>query len=392
MVLSPKIEPIVAWLIDGAPGADQPDAVLQQLCDGLYDSGLPLHRVAVFVRTLHPNAMGRRLLWLAGSSVSISEAPHEVLSQETFLRSPAQWVAHRGEEFRAVLEDGFANDAFPVLAELHAEGVTDYLALPLNFTNGETHVATWSTCRAGGFTDHDLAAIREVVRPLSRVAEIFALRRTASNLLNTYVGRNSGEQILGGRIRRGDVEEIHSVIWLSDLRGFTRLSESRPGHEVIALLNSYFDCLVPAIESAGGEVLKFMGDGVLAIFPIAAASETPAVCQAALKAALEASGRLENWNREHADAETPSLRFGLALHHGRLLYGNIGSGGRLDFTAIGPAVNLAARLESLAAERSREIVLSASFAESCPMPTASIGHFTLRGVGERQEVFVPGQD
>ena len=179
-----------------------------------------------------------------------------------------------------------------MLHELRAEGATDYVAFPLPFTDGTVHVATWTTRQPGGFTARQFADLEAVIAPLTRVAEIRALRRTATNLLNTYVGRQAGERILAGKIRRGFVEEIRAAIWLSDMRGFTALSERLPPQELVDLLNRYFDCQVPPILDHGGEVLKFIGDGLLAIFPLAETATTRGeVCRRALACALDARRR-----------------------------------------------------------------------------------------------------
>jgi adenylate cyclase len=216
---------------------------------------------------------------------------------------------------------------------------------------------------------------------LARVAEVRALRRTASILLDTYVGHDAGERILAGRIRRGDIEEIHAAIWLSDMRGFTALADSLPPPVLIDLLNRYFDCQVPVILGHGAEVLKFMGDGLLAIFTIA--SNEAEVCKRALTAARQAQANVAAL----ADSAMPGLRFGLALHIGEVLYGNIGSGNRLDFTCIGPAVNCAARIEKLTSQLRRAILASGEFVRHCPGEFISLGEFSLAGFSAPQLVF-----
>ncbi len=200
-------------------------------------------------------------------------------------------------------------------------------------------------------------------------------------------GAAPGERILEGRVRRGDIERIEAVILLADLRGFTSLSNTLPGDLVIELLNGWFDALVPAIEAAGGEVLKFIGDGLLAIFPL---TEGPApACNAALAAVEVARKALATFNAGLRARGGPELRWGIALHRGEVLYGNIGSATRLDFTTIGPAVNLTARLETLARDLGRDLVVSAAVAGHCPDGLAALGRFTLRGFTEPQEVFAP---
>ncbi len=374
---------IVDWLTDGARSAPRPETVLAEMCDQLVHAGIPLWRVAVFVRTLHPEIMGRRFIWQPDVGVTINEGLFDLLETERFQNSPFVAVMKSGRTIRRQLADRDSPEEFSIFRELRAEGATDYLATPLIFTNGSVHVATWSTRQVGGFTDEQIAGLEAIVRPLARVAEIRALQRTASNLLDTYVGHHAGERILAGRIRRGHTETIRSVIWLSDMRGFTSMADRLPQQMLVDLLNRYFDCQVPAILKHGGEVLKFIGDGLLAIFPMAEDTKhAREACDRALAAAREAQV-----NIDAIDAPTHGIRFGLALHLGEVLYGNIGSGNRLDFTCIGPAVNLAARLEKLAASLERTIILSAEFAEHSRVDLEPLGEFAVAGFAAAQKAF-----
>jgi adenylate cyclase len=381
LMTDPNIKAIADWLIDGARSAPLPQDVLSQLCDRLVACGIPLWRVAVFVRTLHPEVMGRRFVWRPGAEVESTEAPYELLETAVFRDSPITRVYQTGRTIRRKLADPDGAVDFPVLAELRAEGVTDYLASPLVFTDGAIHAVTCTTRQPDGFTDSEVAALKAIMTPLARVAEIRALRRTASVLLDTYVGHDAGERILGGRIRRGDIEEIHAAIWLSDMRGFTALADRQPPRVLIDLLNRYFDCQVPVILDHGAEVLKFMGDGLLAIFTIA--GDETEVCKRALAAARQAQANVAVL----ASSVMPGLRFGLALHIGDVLYGNIGSGNRLDFTCIGPAVNFAARIEKLAGELGRGVLASHEFAKHCRSEFTALGEFTLPGFSAAQLVF-----
>jgi adenylate cyclase len=376
-----EIKEIVDWLIDGARSAPQPAQVLAQLSERLVACGIPLWRVAVFVRTLHPQVMGRRFIWRPGTEVEVSEAPFELLESADFLENPIAQVYATGRALRRKLTDLDCAVDFPVLSELRAEGITDYLASPLVFTDGAIHAVTCTTRQAGGFTDAQIAGIEAIITPLARVAEIRALRRMGSTLLDTYVGHDAGERILAGHIRRGDIEEIHAAIWLSDMRGFTALADSLPPPVLIDLLNRYFDCQVPVILDHGAEVLKFMGDGLLAIFNIAG-NETE-VCERALAAARRAQANIAALS----DSAMPGLRFGLALHIGDVLYGNIGSGNRLDFTCIGPAVNCAARIEKLTSQLGRAVLASGEFARHCAGEFTPLGEFRLAGFSTPQLVF-----
>jgi adenylate cyclase len=378
---------VVDWLVDGARTAATLQDALGQLCERLLAGGLPLHRVAVFVRTLHPDVMGQRLLWRPGEEVAISDADYAMLESETYQRSPVRIVFRTAQPIRLPVEAADCPQDYPIVAELRTEGVSDYLIQPLPFTSGEVDAISWTTTRPGGFDLSELAALEAVRLPLARLVEIYTLRHTAINLLDTYVGRHAGERILGGRIRRGDIERIEAVIMLTDLRDFTTLSDRLPGDEVIRLLNSYFDCVVPTIEAHGAEVLKFIGDGLLAIFAVT--GDVGAACRAALAVSEEARAAIAAANAERQRAGEPLLRHAMALHVGDVLYGNIGSAKRLDFTTIGPAVNLTARLETLARDLGRDLVVSARFAAHSPETLASLGTFRLRGFREAQEVFAP---
>lgn len=378
----------LAWLADGARSAETSEAVLAQLCARLTDIGVPLSRVAVFVRTLNPNNIGRRFIWRSSSEpVEILDGEFDLLSSDDYLRNPIAVVQRDGRPIRRRLIDPNSPMDYPVLHEFKAGGVTDYLASPLIATDGLVHVASWNTTDPGGFSAAHILVLESVVPLLARVAEIRALRRTVVTLLDTYVGHQSGERILAGRIRRGATEMIRAVIWLSDLRGFTQMTERLPGPTVIAMLNRYYDCQIPPILECGGEVLKLIGDGLLAIFPVASEAVEAGVCNQALSAARDFRRRVAELKDPAGDGSVGRLRFGLALHIGELLWGNIGGGNRLDFTSIGPAINLAARLEKVSAELGRSVLVSADFARHCQGRLSPVGDFALKGIAQRTEAF-----
>ena len=379
---------VVDWLTDGARSAQRPEAMLAELCDRLVQAGIPLWRVSIFVRTLHPEIVGRRFIWQRGGGVTITEGLFDLLDTDRFQNSPILAVIKSSHAIRQRLTDGTNAQEFSIYRELRDQGATDYLASPLIFTDGSVHVATWSTQQAGGFTDGQIAAIEIIAAPFTRVAEIRALQRTAANLLDAYVGHHAAERILAGQIRRGHTERIHSVIWLSDMRDSTALADRLPPQTLVDLLNRYFDCQVPAILQHGGEVLKFMGDGLLAIFPVAGGTtEARAVCAQALAAAREAQDNIATIEDPTLLGNAHGIRFGLALHLGEVLYGNIGSMNRLDFTCIGPAVNLAARLEKLAGHLGRSVILSADFAQYAEAQVYKLGDFDIAGFTGKQKAF-----
>jgi len=372
-----QMQELLEWLIDGVPGVRSPLDVADRIGRDLAAEGVPLLRLGVFVRTLHPNVLGRAFIWERGKPSRVAELTPQVSASRDFLHSPVTWVYEHRAEWR--WRAGEPDQGYGVLRDLGQKGCVDYVAMPLSFSNGEVHVVTYAT--DVGFTDEHVGAFRRLAPPLARVAEIFALRRVATTLLETYLGKVSGGRVMAGQIQRGDVETIRAAIWFSDLRGFTAMSSRRSPKQMIETLNRVFECQVPAIEKRGGEVLKFIGDGLLAIFPIA--DDARARCTAALEGAREAFTAVEQL------ADDEPLHIGLALHVGDVEYGNIGGPSRLDFTAIGSAVNLAARLEGVASKTGRPLVMSAEFAQASGRPCEDLGAFELKGIATPQHVFAP---
>jgi adenylate cyclase len=381
-----ELQNLSDWIIDGARSKPVPTEMMAEVCERMLQAGLPLWRVGFFVRTLHPDILGRNFVWRPGQEVVIGTVDFDIRESEAFRHSPLAIVFREGREVRCRVDDP-GSPHFPVFDELRAEGVTDYIAIPLLFIDGTVNASSWTTQQPGGFTDDELAAVRAVVTPVTRIIEIVSARRTASLLLDTYVGNRAGERILGGQIRRGHNETMHAAIWLSDLRGFTALSDRLPAETVVDILNHYFDCQVAAIREHGGEILKFMGDGLLAVFPIDEyVGDIHQVCSSVLEAARQSRASVEAMHYPIADT-VERFRFGVALHVGQILYGNIGGGNRLDFTCIGPAVNLAARLEKMAGKLHRTVVASGAFAGFCRGQWTDLGEFPIAGFAKAERVF-----
>ena len=381
-----ELREINEWMIGGARSAPTPAQMMAECCERLVRAGLPLWRVGVFVRTLHPEIYGRHFFWRPGAEVETGTVDHDILDAPEFAVSPLWPVLKQGLEVRARFDDP-ASSRFPIVEDLRPEGVTDYVAVPLFNTDGPPNASSWTTKQPGGFTEEQLSAIRGIAVPLARYIEIITLRRTASLLLDTYVGNRAGEKILGGQIRRGHADTMDAAIWLSDLRGFTALSDRLPSETVVEILNLYFDCQVSAIRANGGEVLKFMGDGLLAVFPVDEyVGDEAQVCSRVLEAARESRAGVKALQFPNGD-DVERFRFGLALHLGRVLYGNIGGGNRLDFTCIGPAVNLAARLEKIASRLGRTVVASERFAGICEGGWSDLGEFPVAGFSKAARVY-----
>jgi adenylate cyclase len=383
---APELQKLTDWLIDGARSAGNPAGMMAETCERMVQVGIPLWRAGVFIRTLHPDIFGRNFVWRPGAEVEVGTVDFNILDAPEFKASPLAIVFTQAKEVRGRLYDPQTR-GFPIFDDMRAEGMTDYIALPLLFTDGSVHASSWTTKQPGGFTDEELAALRSLIPVLARLAEIIEWRRTSSILLDTYVGNRAGAKIMGGQIRRGHTESMHAAIWLSDLRGFTALSDRLPAETVVEILNQYFDCQVASIRAHGGEVLKYMGDGLLAVFPIDEyVGDDQQVCSHVLSAAYEARAAVADMQFPVGDT-IEQFRFGVALHVGRILYGNIGGGNRLDFTCIGPAVNLAARLEKIASRLRRTVVASEGFAGICRGEWSDLGEFPIAGFSKAERVY-----
>ena len=381
-----ELQKIIDWMIDGARSAITPSQMMVECCERLIQAGLPVWRVGVFLRTLHPDFYGISFIWKPGAEVRIGTVDFTFLDSPEFQNSPMMIVFQQGLEVRAHANDP-ASKRFPIIEDLRVEGVTDYIALPLMFMDGAINASSWTTRQPGGFTDEQLGALRALTPALARYCEIVQSRRIATMLLDTYVGNRAGERIMGGQIRRGHTETMHAAIWLSDLRGFTALSDRLPAETVVDILNHYFDCQVAAIREHGGEVLKYMGDGLLAVFPIDEyVGDDQKVCSRVLEAARESRASVDALHYPVGE-NVERFRFGVALHVGNILYGNIGGGNRLDFTCIGPAINLAARLEKIASRLHRTVVASEGFAGICSGGWSDLGEFPIAGFSKAQRVF-----
>ena len=314
------VRKIADWLIDGARSARAAPDLLSELCERLVAAGIPLWRTGIFIQTLHPDIFGRSFIWRQGEAVSSDTVDHAFQKSPEFIKSPLAIVFREGTEIRYRIDDPESRQ-FPFLDDMRAESVTDYLVTPLSFVDGSVHAASWTTKQPGGFSDDQLSALKSIIPPLTRLIEVIGLRRVATMLLDTYVGRRAGEKILAGQIRRGHTETMNAAIWLSDLRGFTALSDRLPPETVVEILNQYFDCQVAAIRTHGGEVLKYMGDGLLAVFPIDEyVGDSQHVCSQVLEAARESRDSVEALHYPIGES-IERFRFGVALHVGNVLYG-----------------------------------------------------------------------
>ena len=400
-----------AWLTQaGLAGAPETD-IVSGFCERCVAAGFSLARSQVFIDTLHPVHEGRLFRWghdpaespsldygrtnqaaLAASGFD----PKDVESAERWRHSPFYRMLQTGESHLRRRLDVASQDDFPVLTDWRAAGMTDYLAMITRFAAegviGEMDgvYTSWATRAPDGFNDGQIAALKRIVPYLALAIKSVSLTRMTGTLMETYLGRDAGRRVLGGRIVRGIAERIDAVVWFSDLRGFTRITDTAP-EQVIPLLNDYADAIVSAIHAHGGDVLKLIGDGTLAIF---AAEDRMHACAAALSAAIAARRGVAELNRRRAADGKPVTDMYLGLHVGEVFYGNVGSRERLDFTVLGPAVNEASRIAAMCRSVDQPILLSAAFADvgDNKQRLVSVGRYALRGVLHPQELFTLDPD
>ena len=383
-VASMHANPLAGWLLKDAWKAKSAAELAAQFLAFLRGSGCPVDRSTIIIPTLHPQIFATVLVWRADTpEIRVVYEPHDILHQPRFADSPFAPIIRGAGGVRRRLEDADVKLDFPVVRDLHREGATDYVAMPFRFSDGQINVISMTSFTRGGFGTAHLGQIYEVMPMLGRLFEVHALRRTATALLETYLGHHTGKRVLNGLVKRGDGEHIDAVIWFCDFRDSTVLSGSLPREVYLEQLNRFFYCMAGAVLKKGGEVLKYIGDAVLAIFPTAAGAEH--ACRSALQAASLAAQRVKAINEAHL--EVPPIRFGIGLHVGTVTYGNIGVPQRLDFTVIGTAANEAARIESMTKELNRGLLASAAFAAQVPGKLVSAGRYRLKGFEGEYELF-----
>jgi adenylate cyclase len=371
------------WLIREARLLPDNPTVLDQFCRRAVAAGIPLDRVSLHQRAFHPQYRGVSRTWRPEQPLDERFLDHGIEKTRTYLESPVRGVIEDGASYTWRL-DGNETLPFPMLEELRGDGYTHYAIAPLIYAVGTYNAFSWATKRPDGFSDADLQVFHDILPAYAAVGEVKALRRFIGGVLTTYVGAEAGRLILDGQIRRGDLREITAALMLFDLRDFTALSDRLSSRAMVRILNQYFDCVMPAVHEHGGEVVEIMGDGVLAIFNHGSERSAAEACGAALEAAQAGLAALDERNLRHP--ATP-LQAGVALHYGTVAYGNIGSGDRLDFTVIGPDVNLTSRIERFCRELDRSLIMSEAFADTLDRPTWEIGHYELRGFAKMQRLF-----
>ena len=378
----------VGWLVGEAISLPLIRQVVAEFCRRVAEEGMPLQRVLVSLRTLHPELSTVGYLWQRDApEVREVARGHDLFATPLYQQSPIRLIHEGEEEIRRRIDPAATAFEFGILADLQAMGATDYICLPLRFSRGRRNVVSFATNQPGGFSDRQLDRLRGLLPPLSLVLEVHAAYQLAETLLDTYLGHEAGRRVLNGSVKRGDGRPIAAALWYCDLSGFTQLTERLPAPEVIEMLDEFFTCMAEPVQTRGGEILKFIGDAMLAIFPMADDLDRDRACLTALEAAREALAGFDKLNERRCELGRPALGVKIALHAGTVVFGNIGAPSRLDFTTIGPAVNMVTRLEGLAGRLGLRLLASERFASPCDSQMVSIGYHPLRGIALQQELF-----
>ncbi len=386
--LRDKALQVSEWILKNRDSYGNPHRFIDGYAQKLREFGLPLDRITLHLRQLDPKLRARTFVWNHNSGGTVEVGRHYgIENTEMYLRSTVKPIFEGQEKIERRLIEKPADDDFPIVQDLYEEGFKHYLILALPQWGFGPAAISIATRKTEGFSPAELALIENCSAAFGAAIELQETRQLARTLLDTYVGHNAGERILNGAIRRGSTEEIHAILLYCDLRNFTPISEQHDQKEVIDLLNRYFETIAEPVQREGGEILKFIGDGLLAIYPCPANHIRDCTAAAsALAASLEAQRAMEALASEVTGIE---LQCGIALHVGDVQFGNIGAADRLDFTVIGPAVNLVTRIEPFSKEAPGRIVVSREFAERHGGDFESLGVHALKGIAEQKEVLFP---
>jgi adenylate cyclase len=398
-VKTADVDRISDWIIRrGLEGADEAE-LLREFCEKSNEAGLPLARALVIIDTLHPVHEGTVFRWRNDNIEEKAATQYGRTNEggeaaESWQRSPFYHLLQNGgEEMRRRIGFGDIAD-FPILQDMKDEGHTDYMVFVHRFASGaaigemDGVYSGWSTRSVTGFSDADITALRRLVPALDLAIKSAGLAKVADTLVKVYLGHDAGRRVLEGRIQRGVADRIEAALWFSDLRGYTTITDTAPPGEIIPLLNDYSEAVITSIYEAGGDVLKLIGDGTLALFR---ADNLGEACRRALKAQEIARRRVKELNDKRQAEERPITYVYVGLHVGEVFYGNVGSVDRLDFTVVGPAVNETSRIASMCRSVDRPLLISSTFSDALPVTErsqlVSVGRFALRGVGQAKELF-----
>ena len=387
---------LASWVTQAGLAGKEEKGLVAGFCERIRVLGLPLARASVFIDTLHPLYEGRMFPWRSGEAMRppIEYGPTtQGDALANWQRSPFYRMLQSGESLLRLTVREEIKERHPIFIELHEAGMTEFVAIICRFaakgTIGEMDCvySSWSTDRPGGFSDADVADLERLVPMLALAVKSVSLTRIAKTLVETYLGRDAGRRVISGSIGRGVADQIEAALWFSDLHDYTRISDTASPGQIIPFLNDYADAIISAIHDEGGDVLKLIGDGTLAIFT---AENRGDACRAALAAASRARQSVAELNQRRSSEELPTTSMYLGLHIGEVYFGNIGSRERLDFTVVGPAVNEVSRIAAMCRSVDQSFLASSSFASAlgeAQGQLVSVGRYALRGVGRPQDLF-----
>ncbi len=379
--LSQQQDNFTLWLLEQGWLAPEPEQFTRALAEQWLREGVPIKRLSVSLWTLHPELLGRNYTWWRDQTdLRVVDLPVGMLNHPMYINSPNRYVTEGRGGVRQRLDDPEPEFDFPIMADLREEGCTDYVAMPLQFSDGSYHVLTMASDAPDGFSTQVLGGIFMHAGVIARIYEVHAQRRITASLLETYLGARSAKRVLDGASHRGDGETIDAAILYCDLRGSTSLADRLPRDQVLEILNNFFEIAVGEIEAESGEVLKFVGDAVLAIFPVDGPSK--AACENAVAAAKAILARMA----EPAD-DAAAMQCVVALHYGDVMYGNVGAPARLDFTVAGRAVNEVTRMHEICKSQGEDCLLSDTIAAKLEAPPEPRGEHQLRGAERSRTLY-----
>lgn len=386
-----SVSPLASWLADHGGQFLGARELLSQICDRLNLADIPVARANLVLRDAHPQIAARAFLWQKDEGSRETALPFTDDRSQDFIDSPIHLILSGAGGVRNRLDGAEPQIDFPITKDLAAQGYTDYVAMPIVFSDQSRHFISFTSDQPGGFTVEHLKSIYDLMPLICLRLEVDHSKLVNKTLLNTYLGRGASERVVNGLIRRNEGDKIDAIVVYSDLRGFTRLADTLPADVVVQTLGIYYDTVSQPIERFGGDIIKMMGDGMLAIFPyvdpMTGPCENVQACEAARAVMAAHQDLLAIPGRDLPDGVN-ELRAGFSLHIGPVTFGNVGSATRLDFTVIGAAVNEATRVEALTKTLGYPILTTAAFAElSCDIGLTSLGSHALRGVREPKEIF-----
>ncbi len=388
------LEELDDWLMAQALADEDIEPIVYGCCERLQAAGVPLIRGYFAFSVLHPLHSALGITWMRGEGSSLADYPHVPGGvNPRFVTSPHHYMIHRGlDTMRIHLDCNQRQYSFPVLDELMKEGVTDYLAFRVAFEAGQNRgmLGSWASDHSAGFSDNDIAVLLHVQRSLAVAAKMAIKNQLMRNVVKTYLGKHASKRVLNGQIKRGDGETIKAAIWYADLRNSTVMADTLPRQEYIDTLNTFFDATGGSVTQNGGQILSFIGDAILAIFPVDEKGSTPElVCERALEAASLARSKMHETNIARSMAGKSPLDFGVGLHLGEVTYGNVGIPSRLTFSVFGAAVNEVARLDGLTKDFGEPVLVTKAFADTFPHEWRPLGQHSMKGVGRKMKVFAP---